>query len=209
MFETFTAAIVLIVFLVPGYIWRTVEGQFVYLDKRLGWERFALGLLARSTASYAPFAALLYNGWQNDWLEKRPVTSTVLAILSLAVVPSICGLIAGIVRQIDCATWVIRKVGLRTFEQHQIPTAWDYLFSKIGPCWAIITLQNGAKLYGFIGAESYFSSDPDARDFFISHVLRPRADGIMEKVPGSAGVYVNKEQVSLIEFIRLEVENES
>ena len=36
MFETFSAVILLVIFLVPGFVWRTVEAQFIYLDKRLG-----------------------------------------------------------------------------------------------------------------------------------------------------------------------------
>jgi hypothetical protein len=92
-------------------------------------------------------------------------------------------------------------LGFRTFEQHQIPTAWDYVFSRISPCWAVITLKDGGKLYGFVGSESYFSSDPDARDLYISHVIQRDSGGIMKLVPKTAGVYVSKESISLIELL--------
>lgn len=64
MFETVSAAIIFIVFLVPGFVWRTVEGQFVYLDKRLEWEKLTLGLLTRSAVVYLPVAGLIHRGWK-------------------------------------------------------------------------------------------------------------------------------------------------
>mgnify|MGYP001795747189 CR=1 FL=1 len=68
MFQTFSAIILLIIFLVPGFVWRTVEGQLVYLDKRLEWEKFAFGLLTRSTFVYLPFAPLIYRGYRASWI---------------------------------------------------------------------------------------------------------------------------------------------
>ncbi len=96
----------------------------------------------------------------------------------------------------------MKVLGLRVFEESQIPTAWDHLFSNITPRWAIITLQDGSKIYGYIGQKSYFSSDPDFRDFYISDVLHRKTDGKMEVVKGSAGVYVSRDRVSLIEFLK-------
>jgi hypothetical protein len=208
VFETLTAALVAIVFLVPGYVWRTVEGQFAYLDRRLEWEKFAMGLLARSTAVYAIFAAGIYRAWKDNWLDTRPVSTTVVAIVLIGVLPGLLGFFSGVLRQREFFPGLIKKLGFRTFESHQIPTAWDYVFSSITPCFAVITLKTGAKLNGFIGSESYFSSDPDARDFFISAVLRTSDKGIMEFVPGTAGVYVNRDEVSLIEFIEKAASNE-
>ena len=66
MFETFSAVLLLIIFLVPGFVWRTVEGQLVYLDKGLEWEKFALGLLTRSTFTYLPLASLFYRGYKGN-----------------------------------------------------------------------------------------------------------------------------------------------
>jgi hypothetical protein len=42
---------------------------------------------------------------------------------------------------------------------------------------------------------------------FISDVLRPVEGGKMEMIPNSAGVYINRDEVSLLEFIKEEVSN--
>lgn len=207
MFQTFAAALAVLVFLVPGYVWRTVEGQLVYLDRRLEWEKFALGLLARSTAVYSVFAAWLYKGCELDWPLAHPWRSTIAAICLVGIMPAICGLLSGVFRQKRCGLTLLRCLGLKTFEQHQIPTAWDYIFSRITPRWAIITLKNGQRIFGYAGTSAYFSSDPDSRDLFLSRVLTLAPDGRMVEVLNSAGVYVAKDELSVVEFISVEVPN--
>lgn len=174
MFETLTAALVAIVFLVPGYVWRTVEGQFAHLDRRLEWEKFALGLLARSTVVYAIFAAEIYDAWKNNSIDTHPIATTIVAIILIGILPCVFGLFSGVLRQKEFFPWLIKKLGFRTFESLQIPTAWDYVFSGITPRFAIITLKNGAKLHGYIGSESYFSSDPESRDFSYQRYFGPQ-----------------------------------
>lgn len=200
MFATFSGVILLIVFLVPGFVWRTVEGQLVYLDKRLEWEKFAFGLLSRSTFVYLPFAPLLYHFWKNQWLERYPLWTSLVAIGVVVIVPTLCGLCAGAWKQKRWGGRLLEKFGLKTFEQHHIPTAWDYLFSKIRPAWVVVTLKNGSKVYGFMGTASYLSSETEERDIYISHTLEPREYGGMEFVKNTRDVYIAASEVSVISF---------
>ena len=204
MFETLTAVILLIIFLVPGFVWRTVEGQLVYLDKRLEWEKFALGLLARSAFVYLPFAPLIYRGYQTNWIERYPLSTSAAALGFLVVLPTIWGIVTGSARQNGIGARIIRKLKLKTFEQHHIPTAWDFLFSKIKPAWVVITLKNGNKIYGYMSPSSYISSDAAERDIYISHTLCVLDTGEMEFVPGTQGVYIRPDEVSVIEFTQAE-----
>jgi hypothetical protein len=87
VFATFGSVLMLVVFLVPGFVWRTVEGQFIYLDKRLQWEKFALGLLARSTIIYVLFATAIYQAWQEKWFEIHPIRLTVGGICLIGILP--------------------------------------------------------------------------------------------------------------------------
>jgi hypothetical protein len=89
MFETFSGVLLLIVFLVPGFVWRTVEGQLVYLDKRLEWEKFAFGLLCRSTFVYLPFAPILYRLWKTRWLEQHSFWTSMIALSVVVLLPAL------------------------------------------------------------------------------------------------------------------------
>ena len=200
MFETFSGVILLIVFLVPGFVWRTVEGQLVYLDKRLEWEKFAFGLLSRSTFVYLPFAPLLYHLWEDRWLDSHPLWTSLVALGMIVILPTLYGLCAGTWRQKRWGARLLEKLGLKTFEQHHIPTAWDHLFSKIRPAWVVVTLKNGNKVYGFMGTASYLSSESEERDIYISHTLQLAESGEMEFVKNTRGIYIAASEVSVISF---------
>jgi Family of unknown function (DUF6338) len=188
MFETFAAVMMLIVFLVPGYVWRTVEGQLVWLDRRLEWGKFALGLLARSTFIYLPWSPLLYRAWTEQWYDQYPLQTAGLAVLFILVLPVVEGFIFGYARQqawfdrivqwlskwADNESWparVRKLLSFKLFEQNSVPTAWDSVFTDIKPCWVIVTLKDGSKVYGFLGQGSHVSSDHEERDIFISHTV--------------------------------------
>lgn len=200
MFETFSGVILLIVFLVPGFVWRTVEGQLVYLDKRLEWEKFAFGLLSRSTFVYLPFMPLFYHGWKGRWFERYPLGTSIAAVVLVVVMPILYGLGTGAWKQKKLGARLLEKIRLKTFEQHHIPTAWDYLFSKVQPAWVVVTLKNGNKVYGFMGTASYLSSDSEERDIYISHTVQVGQEGQMEFVNHTRGVYIAASEVSVIAF---------
>lgn len=218
MFETFAAVMLLIVFLVPGYIWRTVEGQLVWLDRRLEWEKFALGLLARSTFVYLPWSPLLYRVWTEQWYDEYPLRTAGLAMLFILVLPVVEGFIFGYARQqawfdkmVQCFSkyaenesrpaWARKLLSFKLFEQNSVPTAWDSVFTDIKPCWVIVTLKDESKVYGFLGQGSHVSSDHEERDIFISHTVVKKEDKL-EIVPNTAGVYIKHDEIRTIEFIK-------
>lgn len=201
MLETFKGFLLFIVFLVPGFIFRTVEGQFAYIDKRLEWGRFALGLLARSTVVYALVGPLILHGWQSGWIASHPISSSYVLIALALVVPLPLGFLAGVVRQNEWPRKIIEAFRLKTFEQHRIPTAWDRVFSRAEPSWVIVTFKDGSQVVGWYGSDSYVSSDPDERDLFISSVVNTSEEGEMEFVPNSRGIYIRAEEIKTVEFI--------
>ncbi len=200
MFGTFTAVLLLIVFVVPGFVWRTVEGQFVYLDRRLEWEKMALGLLTRSTLLYLPYAALLYRAWQNKFYESAPYTASWIALALLILLPSSLGFLVGRVRQGQLTVWWLTRLGIKTFAQHHVPTAWDAVFTKVRPCWIIVTLKDGRQVRGYLGPTSHISSDAEVRDIYISHLLLPDQTAFVEK---TNGIYIKADEISTIELINL------
>ena len=115
MFESVTAVILLIVFLIPGYVWRIVEGHLVQQDKRSGWEIYALELLARSTVLYLPLLNFLYLKWESGWLQTHPWKAGAIAMLQIILGPAAAGLVSGIVRQRNWIPHLLSKCGLKAF----------------------------------------------------------------------------------------------
>lgn len=206
MLKVVSSVLLIIVFLVPGFIFRTVEGQFVYLDKRLQWERFALGLITRSAISYLPVTPLLYQAWKENWHECYPIQTGLAMLGMLLLVPAFLGFLSGVVRQKQLPQRTMEKFGLSMFEQHKIPAAWDHLFSTIETSWVIVMLKDGSKIRGYLGPDSYVSSDHEERDIYISHVLVEAEDGSLAFANDTKGIYIKGEDISTIEFIKYEEE---
>ena len=200
MFETFQAVMMLILFLVPGYLWWWTESQLVYVDRRLGWEKFAFGLLVRSSVVYLPYASFLYRGWENKIYASEPWLTSLAALIFLVLLPIAFGFFAGVIRQRGWVGQWLNRIKVRSFEKHHAPSAWDALFSELPQCWVVVTLKNGGKVSGFFGVGSHVSSDPENRDIYISQVLVADATGKWDFVKKTRGIYVRADEISTIEF---------
>lgn len=215
MFETFSAIILLIFFLVPGYIWRTMEGQFIYLNHRLPWEKFALGLLTRSTLIYLPFLPWIYQGYQDQWYDKYLWCVTGAAVAFIAILPILIGTVIGIARQKDWLgcflQWkpvdvILNLSKLKTFDHHRRPTAWDAVFnSNLKQAWVIVTRKSGDKIHGLLAPGSHMSVDAEDRDLFVSKTLYADESGNYKFVPHTRGVYIKADEISTIELIDCEL----
>ena len=198
MFESLTAVIVLIVFLVPGYIWRTVEGRFVALDRESKWEMLALGFLTRSTIIYLPILPSLYLSWLDKWHEHHPWLTSLLSLLWLILIPTVLGVFTGFGRQKRWLEKFLGWAGLSSF--NPIPNAWESYFSQAPNSWIIVTLKNGQRVYGYFGDGSYASSDPKNRDIYVAKTVVVE-NGQYRLVENTGGVYVPASEILTVEFI--------
>jgi hypothetical protein len=200
--ESLTAVGILIVFLVPGHLWRVTEGQLIYLDRKLEWEKFAFGLLTRSTIVYLPWTPFLYRGYVNAWYDFAPWGTLGFCVLIAIIQPILYGALWGMFRQRGYDKKIFNQLGWRTFEQSHAPTAWDGVFSRLPECWIIVTFKDNTKVKGWFGVQSHASSDDGQRDLFLSHVIATREDGQEELVQNTAGVYISSDEIKTVEFIR-------
>lgn len=199
MFESLTAVLLLIVFLVPGYIWSTVEGLLVKQDKKSEWEVFALELLTRSTILYLPTFALHYLNWKAGWFEIHPWRTGAVALLQVIIAPLGAGFLTGIARQKEWLPKLIVRFKLRPFTP--ISSAWEDRFKGISECWVIVSLKNGQQVNGFFGHGSLVSSDPENRDIFISQAVVSDETGF-RLVENTDGVYIAASEIQTIEFFK-------
>ena len=111
------------------------------------------------------------------------------------------GLLSGRYLQRDWVKTFLGRFGFRTI--HPIPTAWDYFFSRTGPCWILVTLKNGSHVYGLFHNSSFAGDDPSERDLYLETVFRPTQAGDWAPVEDSAGILIKADEISAIEFRRL------
>lgn len=53
---------------------------------------------------------------------------------------------------------------------HPVNAAWDWRFGDCPSCYVLAVLKDGTKWAGYLGSQSFMSSDPSKRDIFIEKV---------------------------------------
>ncbi|GAA2717019.1 MULTISPECIES: DUF6338 family protein [Streptomyces] len=82
------------------------------------------------------------------------------------------------------------------------PTAWDALFHDRGSCFVRVRLKSGLWVGGWLGPWSAVSAYPQQGDLYLQAQYRMGPDGrFLERVPGTAGVYVRAADVDVLELL--------
>jgi Family of unknown function (DUF6338) len=88
----------------------------------------------------------------------------------------------------------------RINEHHEEPTGWDYFFRQRREAYVRVTFKDGARVYGFYGAESFAAYAKDGSDLFLERVYSDADDWFGPEAAGSCGVWVRTQDVVCIEF---------
>lgn len=87
-------------------------------------------------------------------------------------------------------------------------TSWDFAFSTQGPFFVRAKLRTGERVGGLFRDRSLASAYPEAQDVFIEQAWRLAQDGTPDQpVPGSRGLLLRQDDVEVLEFIELEVDD--
>lgn len=117
-------------------------------------------------------------------------------IMWLFVIPATVGLL--LPYSLDRARIVFGKIGLNPV--HPTPTAWDWKFSNCYNQWVLVTLTDNSQVAGYLGSESFISSDPSERDIYIQKAakLDPQTGEWVET--GAEGILIAAGQVKTVEY---------
>lgn len=121
-------------------------------------------------------------------------------VIATLITSSVLALLLGIAKQKQIARKVLTFLGI--YSIHSIPCSWDYAFDRRDPSWLIVTLVDGSIIYGWFSYTSFASSDPEERDLFIEKVYSVDESGVWCEEAGIEGVYISKEQIKTIEFLK-------
>lgn len=157
------------------------EGLISYVTVSLAYQAFAW-----------PIAAPLYaagevTGWY--WLGW-------IALVFIG--PAIVGVLLGLNIRKGWGRKLVGKLGITTV--HPVNCAWDWRFSQCEECWVIVTLKNDTQWFGYLGPNSFMSTDPGERDLFIEHVYERRKQGKPWKPMGSS-VWIAHGEIQSLEFL--------
>ncbi len=186
-------------FLVPGFIWYSVQSA-IFPKKTNDKEMLFLRFLTFSCFNYAFWSWLIYLFLYSDFLKSHLYWTVALWFIIIFVSPFLMGILTGLASQKQIIRNFISKTGFASI--HSIPTAWDYKFYKSrSPLWVKVELKDGKQILGLYGNESFASSAADERDLFIEQAMKIK-DGKWEKINRSDGILIVGDQIKYVEFIK-------
>lgn len=118
-------------------------------------------------------------------------------LVFLVLIPVIVGAVTGAVSNRTLLYKALKKIRLNPI--HPTPSAWDWTFSDLNEQYILVKLNNGSMFGGFLGADSFISSDPDERDLYIEEIFEIGEEN--NWVTNGHGVYLTGRDISSIEFL--------
>jgi len=94
-----------------------------------------------------------------------PVSLSAWWLLVSLIGSAVFGALLGIEAANGWSRRLLSKVGVRIAAAHD--TAWDWTFSRLKPCFVIVTLKDGTVIGGWCGERSFIGSDPARRDLLL------------------------------------------
>lgn len=191
------AVIVIALFLMPGFIARSVLSA-IYPAPQPSDSRLALTAITLSCLNYGIWSWLLVLSWRRHWYESAGFLAF-LAVLVLFVSPVVGTLTFTKLTQTDAGRRARERFGIR----HPTPKAWDYFFGKGVPCWAVITLKSGRVIGGYYGSESFASSFPHEEDLYLELLCDMTPEGRLNGItPLTLGGIICWKDVELLEIFK-------
>lgn len=121
-------------------------------------------------------------------------------VLTTLIGATIISILIVFIKQKQILYIVFEKIGIKSI--HSTPTAWDYKFSKQESDFVIVTLIDNTIIRGLYCTDSFSSSDYEERDLYLEklYVLSNKHNWVEAK--DNNGVYIAKNQIKYIEFLR-------
>lgn len=204
-----TAVLLVIFFLIPGFLWkRTAEVLSRYAKPR---KTELLEYVTLSCFNYlfaSPIICALLVKWPAGLeLGKLGTLRTHIPyvgwwLLLIFLLPVAAGIATACLARMRVLRTFLSRFGLSVI--HPAPTAWDYAFARNESYWARIQLTDGGYMEGVFDSSSLASSVPGERDVFLEAAYEwDESARQYIAVEGNQGVWVNAASIQTITFMRL------
>lgn len=187
------------VFLLPGYIINLILDKVTPVTKS-SEPKYLFSCLYYSVLTFGVFSGVYQILFR--FINNSGIMYWVL-IVFVSTVGSVCiGYSIAYCRRKKILEKILPSKEINAF--NPIPTAWDYCFEKQVGGNVVVTLTDGAIVYGLYSVNSFASSEADERDLFIEKVYKKNNKGELIENKECTGVLISKNVISTIEFFNKE-----
>ncbi len=181
-----------------------VRSQYVRSQFTTGKLGLSSALLPYLTVSYV-YYALIFLIANLPLIRELGYQDPLGWILLVFFGPVIFGVLLGFDIQMDYTRGFLRKIGLNTV--HAVPSAWDWKFNRVRQLkWVVVTLNDGTRIGGFFGANSFASSEPTERDIYLEWSCRINDERSSWSFENEEGILILGKEIKTIQFSPVESE---
>lgn len=124
--------------------------------------------------------------------------STTCMYLLLFLASIVLGIIVGLIKQNKCINKLLSIIGVKTITS--VPSAWDDIFSRQYTGFIIVTLIDGTIIKGLL--HNYSIVGDEVKDLYLEKLYYKKGDNEWYCDGKNAGIYIAKNQISRIEFLK-------
>jgi hypothetical protein len=205
--ETGTALIVLVAFVLPGFVAVLISERTYEVPVRQR-SPFELLLLTAyySALSYVLVALITWPfGLDRGDIKRMYREESIgqlggLALLAIVVVPAAIATVGRTwMRFPHPRIWALKILGIQ--ESHRVATAWDELFRRRRPAMVRAILSDGRVVCGYYGPRSFAGYGEESRDLLLEQRWELDEDHWFHApIEGSHGVWLPRESVVTLEL---------
>jgi Family of unknown function (DUF6338) len=204
--QTGTAILVLVVFVLPGFVaLRYAEQTYRTRAEDSALER-VLSALYFSLLSYLLIAggALTLLGVDEFdvvdlWTGDKPFESYLALASAALAVPLVIAELARRWSASALRSWVLARAGISL--AHKTPSGWEHFFLQGRWAYVRATLKDGRVVAGFFGPGSFAGYTAETPDLYLEQRFQLNDDDWFDQpAEGSLGLYVRAEEIVSVEF---------
>jgi hypothetical protein len=201
--ETFSQIVLLVVFIIPGFILMRVK-RVSYPPSEYSAQSTILDSLALSCVIHGLASPVWYWSYVSRVYLTCHVLFGVQVFMILFAVPVLLGILFNVTSRTKGMRWLREFL----YIPHPDPTAWDHHFRKGRAYWVWLTFKSGQVMAGLFGPSSFASSFPHQQDLYVEKLLALDSRGKVIGWKGnSAGALIRMENLERVEFLDIEEVN--
>lgn len=194
-----------IAFLIPGFIITNIIRRVIpKVDK--DYKTNVLENFIFSFLNIFLWAIPIYKIYINiEWWNKKILLLWLVCLLIIFLSPIIIAAVIIIFYQKEMFRRLCQYFNVSSIDTE--PSAWDFKFKQIENEWVIITLKDETTIGGYIGVNSFISSNCKERDLYIDEQYKISKNGEWKKVNRTDGIWIKNDEIKYIEFLKDERKN--
>ncbi len=197
----------ILLFIIPGTIIFSIRSLFIPIYDRNGAANIFRFIMYSSWNLLITFL-LIYFFAPNILMQKtfNLVDNFKVFILYIFILPIVEGIIWSYINTKRFNKDVVRPLfnSMKLNIINPAPTAWDSLFYNDSEKIVEIIFNDNTSIIGFLGVNSFVSSENHTRDIYLEKILERNEDNTYKILDNCEGILVNEEKIKYIKLFKVD-----